>query len=253
MIRLRRFVLVLTLGLGRLAAAESVDLLLVASNDDALRPVLAKISHPLSITRGAWTCWTGELGSKRIALTRAEGDPLNAVAATTLAIRLHPPRLLVVFGASRAHDASLNAGDIVVSEKFAAFDGFVSSVTPIEGGSRPLTWAPLPHLAMTSGEAETPAMSFAADPAAAAIALKLKIPNGRVLSGVLGSANQINREADRISWLRATWHTSTEDGVSAHVAGCAALLSVPAIGICVVGAPDSAAADFVLRFMEALP
>lgn len=252
MIRARLFVIALLLGFVRLAAAEPVDLLLVAATDDSFQPVLAKITGAQSTTHAAWTCWTGQLAGKRVALTRAEGDPLNAVAATTLAIRLHPPRLIVVFGNGRAHDPALRAGDVVISEKFAAFDGMVSPVTGLDGGSHPLKWEPLPHLLMTAGEKETAAMTFPADRAAAAVALAVKPARGRVVSGVLGSANQVNREADRIAWLRATWHTSTEDGVSAHVAGCAALFAVPVVGVCVIDAPGADAADFTLRLMEAL-
>jgi len=107
-------------------------------------------------------------------------------------------------------------------------------------------------LLMTPGEKEVPAETFPADSSAATIALAVKPAHGRVVSGVLGSANQINREPDRVAWLNATWHTSTEDGVSAHVAGCAALQSVPVIGACVVDGTASDAADFALLLVEAL-
>lgn len=252
MIRIRCFLATLLLGLVRLTAGEPVDLLLVAADDAALQPVLTKVAEAQATTHGAWTCWSGHLSGKSIALTRAEGDPLNAVAATTVAIRLHPPKLIVVFGPGRAHDPALHTGDVVVSETFAAFDGLFSHVTELDGGSHPLTWEPLPHLLMTSGEKETPAKTFPADRAAAAIALNLKSPRGRVVAGVLGSANQVNREADRIAWLRSTWHTSTEDGVSAHVAGCATLLRVPVVGFCVVDGTGADAAEFCLRLTEAL-
>lgn len=252
MIRLRVFIFSLLLGIGRLAAAEPVDLLLVAATDEALQPVLAKVTGAKAITRGAWTTWTGRLAGKNVALTRAEGDPLNAVAATTLAIRLHAPRLIVVFGTGRAHDPALSAGDTVVSEKFAAFDGFVSPITELEGGSRPRNWKRLMHPLMTPGEKESSVESFPADQAAAKVALAVKPARGRVVSGVLGSAHQINREADRIAWLRAKWQTSTEDGVSAHVAGCAALFSVPVVGVCIVDGTANEAADFALRLVEGL-
>jgi adenosylhomocysteine nucleosidase len=251
--RLQWCFLALLLGVVRLGAVEAVDVLLVATDDASLQPVLAKVADSHSTVRGAWTVWTGQLGSKRVSLTRAEGDPLNAVAATTLAIRLHPPKLVIVFGPGRAHDAALKSGDIVVSEKFAAFDGLFSKVTALEAGIHPLSWEPLPHLQMTAGEQETPAMTFPADAAAASTALKVTNARGRVVAGVLGSAHQINREVDRIAWLRSTWHTSTEDGGSAHVAGCAALLSAPVVGICVVDARGGDAADFAMRLVEALP
>ena len=94
-------------------------------------------------------------------------------------------------------------------------------------------------------------LTFPADPAARDLALAVPAPHGRVLRGILGSANQINREPDRIAFLREQWHTSTEDGESAHVAGCAALLAVPIVGARVVDGTPAEAADFATRFIAA--
>lgn len=233
------------------ARAQPVDLLL-AADDAALRPVLARLSDAKSESRAAWTFWRGRLAGKSVALARTEGDPLNAVAATTLAIRLFQPRLIVTFGVARPHAAELRAGDIVVSEAFAAFDGMISTPTPLEGGSDALRWGTRPHPLMTAGEKETPTESFPADARARTVALALPRPDrARVVAGVLGSAHQINRESDRIAWLRERWKTSTEDGESAHVAGCALLLETRVVGFRIVDGPPDAAASFVLQFVEA--
>ena len=115
--------------------------------------------------------------------------------------------------------------DVIVSEKFVGFDGLVAPTTELGGGSDALKWKKLPHPLMTAGERETPTLSFPADAAALALARTLTPTQGRVIAGTLGSANQVNREADRIAWLRTQWGTSTEDGESAHVAGVGKLLS----------------------------
>ncbi|WP_457795247.1 phosphorylase family protein [Horticoccus sp. 23ND18S-11] len=232
-------------------AVHAADVLLVATDDATLQPVLQQLQHSTMTTRAAWTSWSGQLESKSVVVARTEGDPLNAVAATTLALRSNPPRLVVVFGASRAHDPSLKAGDVVVSERFAAFDGIVSSVGALGTGSNALTWIKLPHPLITAGEKETPTPFFPADPAALAVARSLTPTQGRLVVGVLGSANQINREADRIGWIRTHWQTSTEDGESAHVAGTALLLGVPVIGLRVVDGTPAQAAELALRFMKA--
>src|SRR5258706_6450033 len=99
-----RSAFLLAVVLATAARAATVDLLLVASSDEEARPVLRLITETSTETRGAWTFWRGRLLGKSVVLTRSEGDPLNAVAATTLALRLYPARLVVVFGASRAHD-----------------------------------------------------------------------------------------------------------------------------------------------------
>lgn len=228
-----------------------VDLLLIAADDDTLRPVLKQLNRSQIEKRAAWTFWRGELFGKTAVVARSEGDPLNAVAATTLALRLHSPRLVVVFGVSRPHDPQLRPGDIVVSERLVAFDGMISPPTELGRGSNALLWTKRPHPLMTAGERETPAPFFTADSAALAVAKSLKTSTGRVVVGTLGSANQVNREADRIASLREQWNTSTEDHESGHVAGVATLLGASVIGFRVVEGDGAAAAEFTLRFVEA--
>ena len=233
-----------------LRAADSVDVLLAAATDAELSPLIKQLGSAHTETRAAWTFWLGTLNGKPVALTRTEGDPLNAVAATALGIRHYAPKLVVTFGSARAHDPALQPGDVVVSKAFAAFDGLVSEPGAIGGGIAPLTWHRLPHAMMTPGEKENYQVHFPADPAALARAEKLKPARGKVVTGVLGSANQVNRETDRIAWIRQTWHTSSEDGESAHVAGCAQQLGVPVVGIRVIdGTPEEAAA-LVAQFLE---
>lgn len=245
-----RLWLILLLPLGLRAAGHEI---LLAGGEAEIQPLVRQLVAPRTETHGAWQFWLGTLHGKAVVLTRTEGDPLNAVAATTLAIRHFAPKLVVSFGSARAHDPALHAGDVVVSQSFAAFDGLVSEPHPLDGGVHPLTWQVLPHAPMTPGEKEVYQVEFPADPAAAAVALRLKPARGRVVAGVLGSAYQVNREADRIAWIRKTWHTSSEDTESAHVAGCALLLGVPAVGLRVIdGTPDEAAA-LAAQFVEALP
>jgi adenosylhomocysteine nucleosidase len=247
---MRKTLLVLLLLVGGLRA-ENVDILLAAASDAELQPLINRLVNPHTESRAAWQFWLGTIDGKSVALTRTEGDPLNAVAATTLAIRRYAPKLIVTFGPARAHDPALHPGDVVVSRSFAAFDGMVSPPRKLGAGSAPLAWHRLPHPMMTAGEQETDQTSFPADPAAQNAAVKLTAPRGRVQMGVLGSANQVNREADRINLIRAQWNTSTEDGESAHIAGCALLFGVPVVGLRVVDGTQAEVAALVAQFLEA--
>lgn len=247
----RLWLLILLLCCAPALRSASVDLLLIAADDDTLRPVLKQLNRSQIEKRAAWTLWRGELYGKTAIVARSEGDPLNAVAATTLAVRLHSPRLVVVFGVARPHDPQLRAGDIVVSERLVAFDGMISPPTDLGRGSNAVLWTRRPHPLMTAGERETPAPFFTADSAALTLAKTLKTSTGRVIVGTLGSANQVNREPDRIAWLREQWKTSTEDHESAHIAGVATLLGVPVIGFRVIERDATVAAEFTLRFVEA--
>ncbi|MEJ1972051.1 MAG: 5'-methylthioadenosine/S-adenosylhomocysteine nucleosidase [Lacunisphaera sp.] len=247
---MKRLVFLLALAATASLRAESVDVLLAAATDAELSPLIKQLGAARTETRAAWTFWLGTLGGKSVALTRTEGDPLNAVAATTLAIRRYSPKLVVTFGVARAHDPALQSGDVVVSRAFAAFDGLVSEPAALGGGIAPLTWNRLPHAIMTPGEKENYQDEFPADPAALARAEKLQPARGKLVTGVLGSANQVNHEADRLAWIHKTWHTSSEDGESAHIAGCALLLHVPVIGIRVIDGTPVESAALAAQFLE---
>ena len=233
------------------ARAGSAEVLLAAADDGELQPVISRMTGVHAERQAAWRFWLGTLAGHSVVVARTEGDPLNAVAATTLGIRRYAPRLVVIFGRARAHDPALHPGDVVISRSFAAFDGMESPVAPAAGGSDSLKWSPLPHLLMTPGGRETPAPAVEADPGAMAAIARLPLAKGRIIAGVLGSANQVNREADRIAWLREHWGTSCEDGESAHVALCARLLAVPVVGWRVIDGASGEAAALVPPFLEA--
>ena len=232
--------------------AAGVDYLL-AADEAELRPLLAKMADAQPATRAAWTTWTGTLGGHAVVLVRTEGDPLNTVAALTLAIRRHEPKVVLTFGAARAHDPALQPGDVVVAVKFAAFDGLVSPHAGLGEGSDALKWHKLRHPLMTAGEKETPTDFFPADAVVSAKLQALVSRRGRTVAGVLGSAHQVNGEADRRAWLHRVWGTSCEDGESAHAAGTAQLLGVPAAGLRVIEGADGEAAALVLQFLEVRP
>jgi adenosylhomocysteine nucleosidase len=232
--------------------AESSDVLLTLATDAELQPLVAKLGSPHTENLAAWQFWTGTLAGKKIVLTRTEGDPLNAVAATTLAIRHYAPKLVVTIGAARAHDPALKPGDVVVSKTFIAFDGLVSQTHALGEGIHPLTWEQLPHAMMTPGEKEHYQTDFPADAATLATALKLTPARGRVVAGALGSAPQVNREADRIAWIHQTWKTDCEDTESAHIAGCALLFNTPVIGLRIIDGAPAETPALATQFLEAL-
>jgi len=238
----------------RLAAspASSADLLLTIATDAELQPVLARLTDARTETIAAWQFWSGTLTGRKVVLTRTEGDPLNAVAATTLAIRHFHPRLVVTVGPARAHDPALQSGDLIVSNRFVAFDGLISQVRPLGAGSDSLTWERLPHAVMTPGEKENYQVDFPADALALALAEKLSPARSHriVVAGTLGSAPQVNREADRIAWIRKTWNTSCEDNESAHIAGCALVLDTPALGLRIIDGQPAETAAVALQFVE---
>ena len=104
--------------------AEPVDVLLAAANDAELQPLIRQLESPHTETRAAWQFWTGTLARQtgrahphggRPAQRRGRHhpghSPLRARSSSSPSARRAP------------HDPALQPGDLVVSEKFAAFDG----------------------------------------------------------------------------------------------------------------------------------
>jgi adenosylhomocysteine nucleosidase len=220
-----------------LSAVAKVDLLIAAATEAELAPVRAKMSGVKETTLTSWTFWSGTLAGKSVVLARTEGDPLNAVAAVTLGIRRFDPSLVLSYGIARPHDLTLKAGDVVVSEKFVAFDGFISGHRGLGEGTKLSDWKKLPHAPISSGEVETYAESFSASKDAKMAAMGLKVSGGgRIVAG--------------------------EDFESAHVAVTAKLFGVPAAGIRVISMADASAgetaaaqvkaAELVLSWVEAI-
>jgi nucleoside phosphorylase len=65
--------------------------------------------------------WTGRIGNKSIVLSRTGVGPINAAAATALAIREFEPGAIDGQGAAGAHDPWLHINDSVVSETCTNF------------------------------------------------------------------------------------------------------------------------------------
>ena len=62
---------------------------------------------------------------------------------------------------------------------------------------------------------------FAGDPAALAVALRTRNPQGRVFAGVIGSAHEVNLELDRVRWSAQTFGMDVEEMESGHAAAVA--------------------------------
>jgi adenosylhomocysteine nucleosidase len=117
---------------------------------------------------------------------------------------------------------------------------FRSPFRPVGGGSRPLDWVPL-DLTASEGSAgndpnaRRPARFEADGPLlAAARHAKGDYKRGRIIEGVIGSADMWNDEIDRIAWLHTKFGTTVEEMETASAAQIAALFNVPFLGIRVV-------------------
>ncbi len=196
-----------------------VDVVVQGALDSELQSLLAALEGKERIQIAAWTFWKGRIGAKRVVVSRTEVGPINAVAATTLAIVNFKPKLIINQGTAGANDPELKVFDIVVGETAVDYGAFRSAHADAGQGIDQSRWTPIPHRLRIDGEERKTYPRFPGDEEAMQIALATPYKRGRVTKGVIGSAFEFNKEIDRLMWVRKTFSASSEDMESAFSAG----------------------------------
>ncbi|MEJ5369635.1 MAG: 5'-methylthioadenosine/S-adenosylhomocysteine nucleosidase [Bryobacteraceae bacterium] len=175
---------------------------------------------------GGWSFWAGRIGRQEVIVSRTGVGPINAAAATAVAVREFRPWAVINQGTAGGHNRKLKLWDIVLGEKTTDYAAHEAPHGDAGAGVDTKAWKPKPHVIRgVDGEPRTYA-SFPGDPELLGIAERVKNPRGRVLRGNIGSAFQYNRQLDHIDWLHRTYGTDTEDMESAYAHGVCVGLGV---------------------------
>src|SRR5689334_434029 len=186
---------------------SGVDIVVQGALDSELQPLLAALEDKERIQIAAWTFWRGRIGGKRVLVSRTEVGPINAVAATTVAIVTFKPKLIINQGTAGANDPELKMFDIVVGEAAVDYGAFASRHADAGAGIDQSRWLPMVHRFRLDGTVRMPFKNFPGDEEAMKIALDTPYKRGRVSKGVIGSAFEFNKEIDRLVWVRKTYGT----------------------------------------------
>ncbi len=224
--------------------------------DAEVEPLVAALTGATRIQIAAWTFWRGRIGDKTVVVSRTEVGPINAVAATTLAIVTFHPRLIINQGTAGATGPDLRVFDIVAGEATVDYGGFSTRHADAGAGSDQSTWMRMPHRLRFEGDERVPLPVFPGDPDVLAAALSQRYEHGRVLKGIIGSAFEFNREVDRLTWIRERYEAVSEDMESAFAAGAALGLNTPFLAIRIISDSDfyspgvhPDAAEYCARFV----
>ena len=131
----------------------------------------------------------------------------NTAACTAVAIERYHPCAVINQGTAGGHDPSLHVGDIVLGKRSLNIGNFKTPKRAAGEGSLPLSWIPMDIMASEGSAGEDPDAEkprfYAGCPAllAAANAVKQGYRRGKVVEGIIASANFWNNEVDRICWL----------------------------------------------------
>ncbi len=222
-----------------------VDVVVQGALDSELGPLLAALENKERIQLAAWTFWKGTIGGRRVVVSRTEVGPVNAVAATTLAILHFKPKLLLNQGTAGANDPELKVFDIVVGESSVDYGAFRSTHADAGAGIDQARWTPIPHRLRLDGNERVAFKSFPGDPDAMRTALDTPYKRGRVVKGVIGSAFEFNKEIDRLTWVRKNYGASSEDMESAFSAGAAVGFRTRFLAIRIISDSEFNAPEFL--------
>jgi adenosylhomocysteine nucleosidase len=196
-----------------------------------------RLENPKEEHIGEWRFWRGTVDGYPVVVSETLKGMSNAAAATAIAAMQFQPAAFINQGTAGGHDPALNVYDIVLG-KYSVNLGAFKTPHKLKGeGSDSTQWKPMDLLASkgSAGEDKNPhtIRKFPADPQLLSIAESVKesYSKGKVVEGVIGSADLWNSELDRISHFHNDYQTSAEEMETASAAQVAAAFSVPFIGI----------------------
>ena len=192
----------------------------------------ANLDNMEKVTISGWDFYKGTINDYPVIVSRTEIGMTNAAVATTLVIENFNPVAIINQGTAGGHDPELHQFDIVLGENVVNFGAYKTEFKDRGEGIDPTSWKPMTLGVPVDGEIVDVA-SFEGDKELLAVAnsVKDKYESGKVVEGTIGSADEWNKEIDRILWLNKTFGTSVEEMETASVAQVAKAYGVPFLGI----------------------
>lgn len=228
----------------------------------------ARLEDVVQEAAGNFIYYLGALAGHPVVVAKTSKGMENAAAATAVGIERYRPAAVINQGTAGGHDPALQVGDIVLGAKVVNLGNLKTADRPAGGGSDPMAWKPMDVMASEGSAGEDKNAEriryYEADSAllAAARSVKGRYARGKVVEGVIGSANVWNNELDRIAWFHHRYGTSVEEMEGAAAAQICAAYGVPFLCVRVLsnnktngGAYDPATAaacqEFVLEAVAA--
>ncbi|QZY55855.1 5'-methylthioadenosine/S-adenosylhomocysteine nucleosidase [Crassaminicella profunda] len=194
--------------------------------------LVAQLQNVEKITYGGWLFFKGTVDNYPVVVTKTEIGMTNAAASTLLAIEKFNPLAIINQGTSGGHDPALHRYDIVIGKKSVNFGSFRSEHSDYNKGIHAENWIPMDINVSVNGEIKE-LKDFEGNTTLIETAKSVMntYKKGKVVEGVIGSADQWNRELDRIKWIHEKYATSVEEMETASAAQIAKTYKVPFLGI----------------------
>ena len=205
--------------------------------DSEMRKLVGALDRPVEEHAGGWTFWVGTLDSYPVVVSKTMKGMENTAAATTLAAERYHPIAIVNQGTAGGHQPDLHVNDIVLGVEVVNLGSFKTPFRARGAGADATAWSPM-DLLQTEGSAglDPRALTMRRQHGdegllASARSVRATYTKGRVVDGVIGSADVWNSELDRIAVFHEQFGTSAEEMEAASAAQIAAAYQIPFIGI----------------------
>ncbi|CAI2785573.1 5'-methylthioadenosine/S-adenosylhomocysteine nucleosidase [Serratia grimesii] len=196
-----------------------------------------RLDNPRETQIGGWRFWHGTVDGYPVVVSETLKGMSNAAAATAIAATQFHPVAIINQGTAGGHDPALKVYDIVLGKYSVSLGAFKTPKKAAGEGSDSRQWQPMDLLASKGSAGEDKnahtIRQFPADAKLLALAegVKGSYTQGKVVEGVIGSADVWNSELDRIDYFHANYHTSVEEMETASAAQIAAAFNIPFVGI----------------------
>ncbi len=230
------------------ALANTANPILIQGAMDSETDVLiSALKSPAQRQIGAWTFWEGTIADYPVVISRTEIGIANAAASTTLAIETFSPKLIINQGTSGGHDPDLKRGDIVIGDKSLNIGAYKTTFRKKGDGIKPNEWQNFDVvMRLREGDKLSPNTAFPGDEKLVTFFMNeaKHYPHGKVVEGTIGTADEWNREVDRLNWFHETLGTSVEEMETSAAALVAKAYKVPFVGVRILSNTDQHKQDF---------
>lgn len=182
---------------------------------------------------GNYSFYIGEIDGIPVVVSRTEVGMVNAAASTTLLIEKYHPKAVINQGTAGGHDPDIHVFDTVIGTEVVNIGSFRSDHLDDGQGTAPEKWIHMTtDLREKDGETKEYA-TLSSDPELVEAAKRAagEYKHGKVVEGVIGSADWWNREIDRIQWFHENFGTSGEEMEAFAVAQVAHVMEVPYLSL----------------------
>jgi adenosylhomocysteine nucleosidase len=218
-------------------AHEPRPIIVQGAMDVEVRKLAGALANVSEERVQGWIFWRGTLDGYPVIVSKTLKGMSNAAAATALAAERYHPAAILNQGTSGGHEPQLHVYDIVLGTYSVNLGSFKTAYRTAGRGSDFMEWTPL-DLTRSEGSAGNDPNArrmrrFKGDEQllAAAVSVKDHYRKGRVVEGVIGSAEMWNSELDRIQRFHDQYGTSVEEMETASAAQIADLFQIPFLGI----------------------